>query len=94
MASDLVKLRDYVLTQFELRPPFSLPFNQITQTQPATYPPSYATQPDREERDAWRAIQPNVVDYSNKDIYVNSHVGGAYSAQGAGQYHPRPPDDL
>ena len=30
MAGDLVKLRDYMVTQFEVRPPFSLPLNQIT----------------------------------------------------------------
>ena len=39
IAGDLVKLRDYVVTKFELRPPFSLPFNQITQAQTATHPP-------------------------------------------------------
>ena len=43
-------------------------------------------QPGREvrvERNAGRATRSNVIDYSNKDMYVNSHMGGAYSAQHA-----------
>ena len=35
-------------------------------------------------------IQPNVTDCLNKDVYVDSHVGGVRVTQGEGWDNPRP----
>ena len=41
MAGDLIRLKDYVTAQLDLRAPLAfLPFNQITQTHPGNPPPS------------------------------------------------------
>ena len=40
MAGNLIRLKDYVTAQLDLRAPFAfLPFNQITQTRPDSHPP-------------------------------------------------------
>ena len=95
MAGDLVRLRDYVVTQLEIRPPIVAPFNQIMQTRPEMYPPPYETSQGSEreiEGNTLNSIQPNAIDYSNKDVYVDLYVGREHVTQGEGWGKSPPPN--